>query len=525
MAISRSERSLILDGASLNPRSLESFTRTSSTSASIRKTTLKKMSASHDLLLRESKSTPIYGVNTGFGPMVSHIIDPTKLSELQYNLVRGHSVGAGDPVPDRFVLAAMVVRLNTIIKGYSGSSPQLAETLCAMINHRITPLVPEHGAVGTSGDLVQLAHIALGIIGEGEGTHEGKRSQIAALFKTKHIQPHVLRPKEGLSLINGTSMMSAITALLVCDAERLLNIAVRSAALSFELVHAFSDVLDPVLHSVRPHKGQQAIAKIMRDLLKDSRLLRERTHDISEVQLDRTHETTILLQEVYSLRCTPQILGPIYETLLRTSDVVTTEINSVTDNPIVDSASKRFLHGGNFHGDYIAVSVDQLKAAMTKLSILSERRTNFFLNKAINRTFPPFLNLKEPGVTMGLQGLQFVATSTTAHSQTLSYPHSLHSIPTNGDNQDVVSMGCDAALIAHVVIKNAYIVLGIELIALSQAADYLKVDRKLSRSSKLLIAEVRKSVAAIRNDRSLYSEMTRLTEAMSQGDFDYVNFS
>ncbi|MBI5470003.1 aromatic amino acid lyase [Candidatus Kaiserbacteria bacterium] len=497
-----------VDGSFLTIEDVTRVISDPTTTIGLTSNALKKMRAHRDFLLASAKKQAIYGVNTGFGPMVTHIIGANDTSELQYNLLRGHAMGVGEPINARFVLSAMTIRLNTLAKGNSATSPELVQVLAQCINHRITAIVPEHGAVGTSGDLVQLAHIALPLIGEGEVMYRGKRQQASAALADAGIQPHTLGPKEGLSLINGTSVMTGIGAVLIPEASRALSLAARTGALAFELVHGFTDVISPTLHSLRPHKAQSRIARALRDLTNTSRLLSQRETSAQKVQIgDKTHVTDILLQEVYSLRCIPQILGPILDTLQHTKNTIAIEINSVTDNPVVDLPGKRFLHGGNFHGDYVAVALDQLKAALVKMTMLSERRTNFFLNKNINRTLSPFLNLKTPGLTMGLQGLQFVATSTTAQSQSLGFPHSLHSISTNGDNQDIVSMGTDAALLTAKVLDNAYIVLAIELVALSQAAALLGVERALSRPAQQLIDEVRAQVPLVVEDRSLTIEL------------------
>lgn len=458
-------------------------------------------------LKKASKEKIIYGVNTGFGPMASHIIGRDELIALQKNLIHGHAMGMGEPLPQEFVIAAMVVRLNTLLKGYSGISVGPLRQLERFINERILPVVPEHGAVGTSGDLVQLAHISLALIGGGEVFYKGKRQSTATVLKKLHISPYVLKAKEGLSLINGTSMMTGIAALLCVESERLLSVALRNAACALESVHSFTDSISEELHAVRPHHGQRVVAKVLRTLTASSKLMRDRKIFQNSFSLtNKTHVIPESVQEVYSFRCIPQVIGPILETLTKASRTVTIEINSVTDNPIVDVKKKAFLHGGNFHGEYIAAAMDELKAGIVKLTMLSERRNNFFMNDALNRSFPPFLNLKTPGLTMGLQGLQFVATSTTALSQTLAYPHHVHSIPTNADNQDIVSMGTDATLMTAEVIKNAYIVLSIELIALAQTADFLSPrgdKRYYSLSSRELFRGVRKVFPAIADDRDV----------------------
>ena len=323
--------------------------------------------------------------------------------------------------------------------------------------------------------------------------HKGERQATRAVFKKLRIARYKLKPKEGLSLINGTSMMAGIASLLCIEAERLISIAIRNGACALESVHSFDDSFSARLHELRPHHGQQAVAKMLRTLTATSALLRDRKKfQESFLVTKETHTIPESVQEVYSFRCIPQVIGPIVDILRKVAGEVTIEINSVTDNPIVDRAGGAFLHGGNFHGDYIAAGMDQLKAGIVKLTMLSERRTNFFLHDAINRSFPPFLNLKKPGLTMGLQGLQFVATSTTARSQTLAFPQYVHSIPTNADNQDIVSMGTDAAIIAAEVIENAYIVLSIEMVTLSQLVKFLRNKARYSKTSQKMIGDLQK---------------------------------
>lgn len=462
----------------------------------------------------------IYGVNTGFGPMASHIINREKLADLQHNLIRSHTVGMGSPIDSGYVLAAMLVRLNTFTKGYSGVSVSLIKRFEKFINLRIIPIVPEHGAVGTSGDLVQLAHIASVLVGEGEALYQGERRSAASIFKKLGIRPYVLEPKEGLALINGTSVMSGITAILCNKADRLVDLSVRLGALALELVQGFTDSLSEQVHKLRPHPGQVFIAGSLRSILMSSQMLRERGSLLKRGNTKGdVYQISEEVQQVYSLRCIPQILGPISDTLLKTKKVVEVEVNAVTDNPIVDEDNKKFFHAGNFHGDYIAVSVDQLKAGLVKLSLLSERRINFFLSHKTNKVFPPFMNLGKPGLTLGLQGLQFIATSTTAQNQTYAFPHSVHSIPTNGDNQDVVSMGTDAALITAKVIENTFIILAIELITLAQGIDFLRSENKLCRSSRSLYKELRKIFPAIRDDKNINGNLHKVVDLIKSNKF------
>jgi len=510
---------IILDGNSLTIEDIYRLVKDKTVKVKVSDHALKAVLRSRKFVDKEMNSKVIYGINTGFGPMASHVIGNTQLLDLQSNLIRSHAAGAGAPINDEFVLASMVVRLNTLIKGYSGVSDELVERLQKFINKRIIPVVPEHGAVGTSGDLVQLAHIALALMGEGEVMYLEKRQDTSAVLKKLRIRPYQLKTKEGLALINGTATMAGIAAILCMNANRILSLAVRNGALSLELVHGLSDSLSEVLHQLRPHNGQVVVAETMRNIVDSSKLLRERGELQKRVKLEGdVYEILEEVQQVYSLRCIPQILGPVYDTYNRTKECVEVEINSVTDNPIVDTNGKIFLHGGNFHGDYIATAVDQLKASFVKLTLLSERRINFFLNDKLNKILPPFINLSKPGLTLALQGIQFVATSTAAQNQTLAFPHSIHSIPTNADNQDIVSMGTDAALFANKVLENASIVLAIELITLSQAVDHLGVKNKLSKSSQEIFGKIRRIMPKIQDDRSLSTELEKIIKYIKKDD-------
>lgn len=504
---------LVLNGKGLKVEDLYWFTQNSEAKIEISKDAQKAVAKCHDFLNLEIESNDkiVYGINTGFGPMASHIITKDNLLELQENLIRSHACGMGNPIPENYVLAAMVVRLNTLIKGYSGVSLELVNSLKDLINHRIIPIVPEHGAVGTSGDLTQLAHIALALIGEGEVLYKQKRRSTAEVFREVGLKAVKLQPKEGLSLINGTSVMSGVSALICFEAEHLLHTSIRAGALALELVHGFSDGISEKLHLLRPHKGQGYVAKKMREILKKSELIRGRSFLSGMIKNeDDVYKIPTEVQEVYSLRCVPQILGPIFDALEETKNHLEIEINSVTDNPVINCESGEILHGGNFHGDYVASAIDQLKIGLVKLTILMERQINFFLNEKVNKSFPPFLNLKKPGLTLGLQGLQFVATSTTAQNQSLAFPHHIHSISTNSDNQDVVSMGTDASLFASKVLENAYIVITIELVALTQAVDCHKEKEKISKESRRLYDLVRSDFKEINDDRPLTGDLSKL---------------
>lgn len=480
---------------------------------------LARAKRSHRLLQQAAKQRIIYGVNTGFGPMADRLVGAGELAELQQNLVRSHACGAGPLVSDEYVFAAMVVRLNTLLRGDSGVSTSLLRLLAACINARLAPAIPERGGVGASGDLIQLSHIALALIGEGSVSLRGRPMSAAAAFKRLKLRPHVLGPKEGLALINGTSFMTGVAALALCEAEAVVGAALRASALALEAAGAFSDALAPALHAARPHLGQQQVAKELRRLTAGSKLLTTRAvFERRRAPGARTEGLERVAQDVYSLRCVPQLLGPVLETLQEARRMLAIELNSATDNPLVGPKGE-MLHGGNFHGEYVAGAMDTLKRAMVKVSMLCERRLNYFLHEKLNGQYPPFLNLGTPGLTLGLQGLQFVATSTAALNQTLGYPASLHSVPSNADNQDLVSMGADAALLCAKVVRNAALVAAIELAALSQALAISARESAASKQGRALLRQIRGVVKPVRVDRPLSGDIQKLAAALSRGEF------
>ncbi len=472
-----------------------------------------QLERSRTFLESQMKEKIIYGVNTGFGPMASHLIGKESLTKLQYNLIHSHAVGMGQPVHHSFVLAAMLVRLNTLAKGRSGVSLELLQHLRSAINHRIIPVVPEHGSVGASGDLVQLAHIALGLIGKGQVWFRQHYVPAHKALAEVAMTSYALKPKEGLSLINGTSFMSGVAALMCADTDRLLSLATRTSALARELIGGFDDGVAERFHEFRPHPGQMAVARELRELTAGSQMVKQREqlhakHHITE----ETHLIDEDVQEIYSFRCVPQILGPMLDSLMQARGIIETEINSVTDNPVVDADQSKFWHGGHFHGEYIAMVSDQLRANIAKLTMMTERRLNFFLNQKVNKRLPPFLNMAKPGLTLALQGLQFVATSTAAQGQTLAFPHRIHSISTNGDNQDIVSMGTDCALLTMKAIEGAYVVLAIEMIALAQVTDILQVRNWLSPESQMLYEAIREKIKPVLEDRVLVDDLAEVVQ-------------
>lgn len=464
---------------------------------------LNRVNESFNFLKEFSGNKVIYGVNTGFGPMAQYRIKESDQIQLQYNLIRSHSSGTGKPLNAECAKAAILARLNTLSLGNSGVHPSVIHLMAELINRDITPLIFEHGGVGASGDLVQLSHLALVLIGEGEVFYKGERRSTAEVFEIEGLKPIQVEIREGLALINGTSVMTGIGVVNVHYANKLLDWSLKASCAINELVQAYDDHFSEELNQTKRHKGQQEVAERMRKNLSDSTLIRKREdHLYSGENTEEIFKEKV--QEYYSLRCVPQILGPVLETINNVASILEDEFNSANDNPIIDVKNKHVYHGGNFHGDYISLEMDKLKIVITKLTMLAERQLNYLLNSKINEILPPFVNLGTLGFNFGMQGVQFVATSTTAESQMLSNPMYVHSIPNNNDNQDIVSMGTNSAVITSKVIENSFEVLAIELITIVQAIDYLDQKNKISSVTKKWYDDIRNIIPVFKEDQVMY---------------------
>jgi histidine ammonia-lyase len=481
-------------------------------------TTVEKVGVNFKFLKKFSSNKLIYGINTGFGPMAQYKVSEENLLQLQYNLIRSHSSGGGSLMSPLMVKAIMVARLSSLMQAYSGVHPETVELLKELINKNVTPCIFEHGGVGASGDLVQLAHLALVLIGEGEVVYENEVQPTAKVFSKLKIKPLTIHIREGLAILNGTSAMTGIGMMNIIQAQKLLEWSVMLSAMINEVVEAFDDHYSYELNIVKHHKGQNKIAAQLRDILKDSKMIRNRSeHLYNPAKLDQ-EVFQDKVQEYYSLRCVTQVLGPIYDTICQAEKVVVDELNSVNDNPVIDHENQNIFHGGNFHGDYVAQEMDKLKIAITKLSMLSERQLNYLLNEKLNQKFPPFVNLGVLGFNFGMQGMQFTATSTVAENQTLSFPMYVHSIPNNNDNQDIVSMGCNAALITKRVIDNSFEVLAIQMMTVLQAIDYLKCTDRLSSETHHIYTEIRKLFPKFIEDKPKYKDLERIRKYFEKSD-------
>ena len=463
----------------------------------------------YDFLKEFAADKVIYGINTGFGPMAQWRVDDRYLEDLQYNIIRSHSCGAGEALEDIYVKSAMIARLGVFLQCRSGIHPEVCRLLVEFINRGIYPYIPMHGSVGASGDLVQLAHLALTLIGEGKVHYRGEWRKTAEVMEENGLKPISIHVREGLSVTNGTSVMTGISVVNQFRAEQLTEWALLASVMMNEIASSFDDLMSEELNSCRRHHGQIAIAAKMRELASGSACLLKREHEL----YDNSHaeESTFehKVQAYYSLRCTPQILGPVFETLENSRRVLQEELNCASDNPIIDPVGRNVLHGGNFHGDYISLEEDKVKIAMVRLAMTAERQLNYLFHDRINGILPPFLNLGTLGLNYGMQACQFTATSTTAECQTLAMPNYVHSIPNNNDNQDIVSMGTNTALLC---------------IALAQAIDCLQIKDKIAPASRRVYDAVRDIMPTIVEDKPFYENIAKVEAWLKEHPLDILDF-
>jgi histidine ammonia-lyase len=482
------------------------------------KVAVDKVVINYEFLKSFSANKLIYGINTGFGPMAQYKVSEANLLQLQYNLIRSHSSGGGNLMSPIMVKAVMVARLNSMMQACSGIHTDVVELLTALINKDVAPCIYEHGGVGASGDLVQLAHLGLVLIGEGEVIYQNEVQPTMDVFNKLGIKPLSIHIREGLAIINGTSAMTGIGMVNIIQAQKLLEWSVILSAMINEVVEAFDDHYSYELNIVKHHKGQNKIAAQLREILKDSKMIRSRSEHLYNPDNLNQEVFEDKVQEYYSLRCVTQVLGPIYDTICNAEKVVVDELNSVNDNPVIDHVNHNIFHGGNFHGDYVSLEMDKLKIAITKLSMLSERQLNYLLNEKLNQKFPPFVNLGVLGFNFGMQGMQFTATSTVAENQTMSFPMYVHSIPNNNDNQDIVSMGCNAALMTKRVIDNSFEVLSIQMMTVLQAIDYLECVPRLSTETLNIYTTIRKIFPKFIEDKPKYKDLEKIKKYFEQSD-------
>lgn len=407
----------------------------------------------------------VYGITTGFGDLATVRIPPGEVDVLQRNLVRSHAGGVGEPLPPEVVRAMLLLRAAALSRGMSGVRPAVVQQLLAFLEFDLLPVIPSRGSVGASGDLAPLAHLALGLIGEGTVHFRGATRPAAEAIRAAGLAPLTLTAKEGLALLNGTQLMSALGCLAVHDARRLALTADLVAAMSIEAMRGSDEPFAALLHDARPHSGQRAVANAMRHWLADS--ANRRAHLLPDHRV----------QDAYSMRCVPQVHGAVRDALDVLAGVLEVEINSVTDNPVVAPPSDDYpdgavLSGGNFHGEPLALPLDFATMAVTELSSISERRTARLVDAALSGGLPPFLT-SASGRNSGYMVAQYTAAALVNELQTLSHPSSVHSLPTSANQEDHVSMGATAAHHLRVAVQHAEVVLGIEALCAAQGIDFL----------------------------------------------------
>jgi histidine ammonia-lyase len=449
----------------------------------------------------------VYGVTTGFGKLSEVAIPLDRLADLQVNLIRSHSAGVGPHMPTREVRAMMLLRANVLASGYAGARPALVELLLGMLNADLIPPIPEQGSVGASGDLAPLSHLALGLIGEGTLSCNGNSGPARRMLAAAGLEPVVLGPKEGISLVNGTQAHTGIAALALIDARRLWYTAHVAGAMSLEALLGTPVAFDERIQRARGQVGQGESAALLRSLLADSEI--RESHRLNDPRV----------QDAYALRCMPQVHGPVRDALDFASEIIGREINAATDNPLVFDDGT-MLSGGNFHGQSVAMVLDYLAIAMTNLATMSERRIDRLVNPDLNQGLPPFLS-PDPGVHSGYMMVQVTAAALASECKLFSHPASVDTIPTDGSKEDVVPMAMGAATKLRRIIRNVQHVLAIELLCAAQGVDYrapLMPGVGVRRAHRL----VRELVDPLAEDRVPSGDMTALADAIANGLFDFT---
>lgn len=483
-------QTLVLDGESLTLETLISITRGDAVVAasSLAMENVKKSRAIVDRLIEEK--LPMYGINTGFGRFADVVIPEEKINLLQINLILADAAGVGNPLPRDVTRGMLVLRANSLLRGFSGVRPVVIETILNMLNSGVHPIIPEKGSVGASGDLCPLSHMVLPMLGLGEAEYRGQIMDGASAMKAADIPIIDLKAKEGLALINGTQCMTSVAAHALSDVKNLLKAADIIGALTAESMCCIINAYDPRIQDIRRHSGQRDVASNMRKLLKGSR--------------HTTIQGEARTQDSYSLRCIPQIHGASRLAIDYVASVIENEINAVTDNPVVLPDTGEVFSGGNFHGQPVAIAADTLCIAAAELGNISERRIAKLVDPALNHELPAFL-VKEGGINCGFMVPQYTAASLVSENKVLSHPASVDSIPTSAGQEDHVSMGTISARKAATIVDHVCTVLGIELMCAAQAID-LRDEKKMGDGTAVAYRLLRSKVAFMESDRVFYKD-------------------
>ena len=440
----------------------------------------------------------VYGINTGFGKLCQMMIDKDDIGKLQENLIRSHAVGFGPVFSENEVRAIMLLRANVLAKGYSGARLELVQRLVDMLNKRVHPVVPEKGSVGSSGDLAPLSFIALVLMGEGWAFYKNRVMDGSLALKKAGIKPIRPSAKEGLALVNGTQVMTAVAILNLLKAERLASLADVSGAMSLDGILGSPVPFDPDLQRTRKHRGQMEVAVHLSKLMKNS-------------QIREFHRACPKIQDPYSFRCMPQVHGAVRDTLRYVRQVLEVEANSATDNPIIFADKNKVVSGGNFHGEPVAFAMDFTSIAMSELGSISERRMAAIIDPSTSG-LPSFLS-KKPGLNSGFMTAQTAAAALVSENKTLAFPASVDSIPTSINQEDHVSMGTISARKAREIINNVEDILSTEFLIASQALDFRK-PLKTSPILQRVHDVIRKSVSQLEDDRILMPDLVKVKELM-----------
>jgi histidine ammonia-lyase len=448
----------------------------------------------------------VYGVNTGFGRLSDVRIEPSELRASQLNLVRSHSCGVGSPLSIPEARAMLLLRANVLALGYSGCRAVVIEKLIELLERGVTPVIPEKGSVGASGDLAPLAHLALTVIGEGEAFYQNERMPSADAMQRAGIEPLQLEAKEGIALLNGTQAMGAVGGLALYRAERVTRLADVAGAMTLEALKGTPVAFDERIHKARPHHGQIEVAAHLRTLLQDSQIR------------DSHLENDPRVQDAYSLRCMPQVHGTVRGALRHAREIVEIESGSATDNPLVFAETGEVFSGGNFHGAPLALAFDYAAMALTDLMSITERRIDRLVNPDANEDLPPFLT-SHPGAASGFMMLQIVAASLLSEAKVLAHPASIDNVPTDGGKEDHVSMGMTAATKLRSIVELTETIVAIELIAAAEGLEY-RAPLQPGRGVKQAHEIIRRYVPRLTNDRAMSAEIVRVASAIRDQEFD-----
>ncbi len=450
-------------------------------------------------ILKENRT--VYGITTGFGELANKSISPDKAEKLQENIIRSHSTGVGKPFDEEVVRGIILLRANALAKGHSGVRVKVIETLLELLNKKIYPYIPSQGSVGASGDLAPLSHLALALIGEGECFVDGKRTDSGTVLKSAGIAPLKLEAKEGLGLINGTQVMASLGCLAVEQAKTLVKNAQIAGAMSLEALKGTAKAFDARIHELRPHPGQLKVAENVRHLIADSEII-------------ASHKDCDKVQDAYTLRCIPQVYGAVLDTIDYVHQVLSIEINSATDNPLIFPAEDEAISGGNFHGEPLAFAMDYLGIALSEIANISERTVDRLVNPH-KSGLPAFLS-RDNGLNSGFMIAQYTAASLVSENKVLAHPASVDSVPTSAGQEDHVSMGTIASRHARDITHNVEQVLAIEMLASAQGMDFWSMSP--GKGTKIAHDFIRKHVSFMDEDRILYKDMEVAKKLVTSGE-------